>query len=255
MDYSISSGDNLWNIVKNNYDCSSNKEIQETVNLIVKENDIEDANKIYVGAKLSLPETDSFIKTSKEKDEDSGFKTAGEKEEKTRADKFDDWTNSEDNYEKSLAGEDVDEFTMFELDLSTYSSDLKEFAQEYIDKYDADGNGSWDKSEFIKMAGAETDVPEGMEEDMEALYNQLFTDLNIDDNKDEISAGEFASYLYAADLDWDNYKATDFDVASSIDGKLSYDNYQGLSGLDPNSDAHDVLQRHKKYFFDAYYAA
>lgn len=245
MDYSISSGDNLWNIVKSNYDCSSNKEIQETVNLIVKENNIKDANKIYVGAKLSLPETDSFVSTTKKKEE----------EDKTRADKFDEWTSSEDNYEKSLAGEEVEEFEMFELDLSTYSSDLEKFAQEYMDKYDADGNGSWDKTEFINMASAGVEVPEGMEEEMNALYDQLFEGLNLDDDKESISAKEFAAYLYASDLDWDNYVATEFDVASSIDGKINYDNYQALSGLDTESDAYATLQRHKQYFYDAYYAA
>ena len=72
--------------------------------------------------------------------------------------KFDDWTNSEENYNKSLNGEQVEDFQLFDLNLSSYSSDLKNFAQSYIDKYDADKDSSFNYSEFVNMCtnGAES---------------------------------------------------------------------------------------------------
>ena len=70
-----------------------------------------------------------------------------------RAMDFNNWTNSSENYEKTFQkGQEVEEFQMFEFNASTYSSDLKDFAQEYIDSFDKDGDGSWNKDEFISMA-------------------------------------------------------------------------------------------------------
>lgn len=241
MNYTISKGDCLWNIAKNNYDCKSDKDISAIVDKIAQENNLKNSNSIYAGSEIVLPETDSFISSSKT-----------EKSEPSNSDKFDEWTNSEENYNKSIKGEEVDSFKMFNLDLSSYSSDLKDFSQEYIDKYDADGDGSWNKEEFISMATAGEGIPEQSSAEYTALYDQLFSDLNLDDDKKTINAGEFASYLYAADMDWGNYAKTN-DVASSIDGKLDYNNYQALSALDPNSNAHSTLQAQKQAFYDNYY--
>jgi hypothetical protein len=237
MDYKIASGDNLWNIAKNNYNCQSNKEIQEYVNLIAKENNIQDPNKIYADNVISLPENDAFIKES------SIF------------DSFDDWTSSEDNYEKAVNGEDVDGFQMFDLDLNTYSTDLKDFAQGYLDKFDEDGDGVWNKDEFITMStsGLE-DIPEEYQESYSELFDQLFNDLNINDKDDTIDAKEFASYLFTADLDYDKYSQTDGDVASSIDGNLDYTNYQALSSLEPDTEDHNTFMDLKESFYNNFYA-
>lgn len=241
MNYNISGSDNLWNIAKNNYNCQSNKEIQETVDLIVKENGIKNANLIYAGAKIVLPETDSFISTSKKEDA------------VTRADEFDQWTNSEDNYEKALAGEEVEGFQMFELDLSTYSSDLKDFSQEYIDKYDEDGDGKWSKEEFIAMASAGEGIPEEYSADYEELYTQLFNDLNLNTEDDHIDAAEFASYLYVSDVDWKTFSETEGDVGASVDGKIDFVGYNTYS--DPSSKNYDAMKEQKENFYNNYYAA
>lgn len=242
MNYKISSGDCLWNIVKNNYDCKSNQEVSDLVKKIAQDNDLKDANSIVIGNTISLPETDDFVSQSKTQDNDLSL-----------VDKFDEWTNSEENFNKSNSGENVDDFQMFELNLSSYSSDLKDFAQEYLNKYDTNGDGEWNKEEFVSMASANQEISEEFKAEYEALYDQLFSDLNLDDNKDTINAGEFASYLYAADMDWDNYSST-LDVASSIDGKLDYNNYQALSSLEPGSSAHAKLQAEKQDFYNNFYA-
>ena len=242
MNYTIARGDNLWNIAKNNYDCKSNAEIMQVINEIAKENDIKNINMINEGAELNLPETERFL-----------FPTVDEN--KTRVDEFDDWTNGEENYQAVIAGEEIEEFQMFDLDLSTYSTDLKEVAQEYIDKYDEDGDGSWNIQEFINMATAGAGIEEEYKDEYETLYNQLFEDLNIDEKAEAISAAEFASFLYTADVDWDNFHETGGDVASSIDGKLDYMNYQSFSSLEPGTEQYDNLQYQKKAFFDNFYAA
>lgn len=174
---------------------------------------------------------------------------------KLRADKFDDWTNSEDNYNKFLAGEKTDGFKMFDIDLSTYSSDLKDFAQDYIDKFDENGDGKWNKAEFIKMATGNADIPVKNRKEYMALFDQLFDDLNLNDKKYTIDAGEFASFLYASDMDWDGYsKDSSQGIAPYIDGELDWVNYQSFSSLEPGSENYDNLQYQKKEFFDNFYA-
>ena len=248
--YNIQSGDNLWNIVRSNYNVSTNKEIAELVNQIVEDNDIKNPNLIFAGSTIELAETDTFIKKEDDEAKDAeDEKTCLEK----KADEFDNWTLDENNYNKSMAGEKVEEFQMFDLDISKYSTDLKEFSQAYVDKYDTSGDGVWDKSEFINMASGGEPIPKGMEKEFNALYDQLFEGLNLDDTKETITAEEYASFLYAADMDWDNYAKT-LDVASSLDGKLDYNNYQGLSSLEFGSDAYNELQKQKQEFYDNFYA-
>lgn len=70
----------------------------------------------------------------------------------SRIDRFNDWTNSEDNYNNAVNDKEVEEFQMFDLNLSTYSSDLKQFAQEYISKFDSDEDELWNFDEFAEMA-------------------------------------------------------------------------------------------------------
>ena len=105
------------------------------------------------------------------------------------------------------------------------------------------------------MATAGAGIDEENKEEYEVLYNQLFTNLNIDDNEDVINAAEFASFLYTADVDWDNFNKTNGDVASSIDGKLDYLNYQTFSSLEKGTKLFEDHQYQKEEFFTNFYAA
>ncbi len=74
MDYSIKSGDCLWNIVKNNYRTKDGKElnntqIANTVNSIAKTNNIENPNLIFAGDTLNLEAYDTFTLQSKDVDD------------------------------------------------------------------------------------------------------------------------------------------------------------------------------------------
>ena len=170
----------------------------------------------------------------------------------SRAERFDNWTNSEDNYNKALEGEKVEDFQLFDFQAASYSKDLKQAAQEYIDLYDTDGDGKWDKSEFTRMALGGQEIPKGMEAQYEAFFAKTFNALNLDNEEDSINAGEYASMLYVSDMNWDNYMKTG-DLVSSLDGKIDYVQYQTYSGLTEGDDGYDFLTSQRKEFYDYYY--
>ena len=189
--------------------------------------------------------------------------------------KFDDWTNSKENADKLVNGEQVDGFQMFDLNLSTYSNDIKGFAQEYINKYDKDEDSSFNYSEFVDMCTNGVESAGGlkfakfMNDALMGIFGKSFTSLqekaalhdemqiqfgtfSFDEDSTKISAGEFASVLYTADLDLNNYAATG-DVASSVDGNLSYENYQGLAMITPGVEGYETLQYERQDFHDTFY--
>ncbi len=182
----------------------------------------------------------------------NGAEAKTEVYEITKADKFNNWTNDENNYEAALNDEPVDDFKMFDINLSTYSKDLKEFAQEIVGKFDTDRDGSWDIDEFTNMALGNEDIPVGMEKQYSQLFAQLFKALNLDTKENKISASELATMLYASDLDWNNYSQTG-DIASSIDGKLGYNEYSVFSGLLEGDSGYNVLRNEREDFFNAFY--
>ena len=66
--------------------------------------------------------------------------------------KFDEWSGGENNYNKAMNGEQVEDFKMFDFNSSTYANDLQNFAQEYINAYDSDGDSNMSFSEFVSMS-------------------------------------------------------------------------------------------------------
>lgn len=257
------------------------------------------------------------------------------------AEGFDAWSNSE-------AAQD--EFTMFNLDLSTYSKDLNEFAQSYIDSYDSDGDSNMSFEEFVQMASNGEQNPQllatanelyniyksvyeneiipandkdedgslNLDEYMTALgydpntideqtkneVEEFFNSLNTDntqgnenqllsadellvglnpelngidskvlqnqseafnmfnaqyseldiDGDGQVSSEEWATMLYASDLDWENYAQTG-DIASSVDGKLNWNNYQAMPSIVQGKEGYDVLRQEKLEFFNNFYAS
>ena len=244
-----------------------------------------------------------------------------------------------------------DEFTMFDLNLSTYSKDLNNFAQSYINKYDADEDSNMNFEEFVQMAsngeqnaqllsvaselynlyknvyeeqiipqndkdddGAlnvneflialghdpntideqtrkdveevfntyNTDSIEGNENqllsadellvglnptlngidsqtlktqtEMFDLFNTQYSELNLNGDE-QVSSEEFATMLYASDVDWKKYEATKGDVASSIDGKLNWENYQAYTSLNSSTEQGQNLLMQRMAFFDNFYSA
>jgi|GEM_PF-4030282 len=166
----------------------------------------------------------------------------------SHADKFDDWTNDKSNYQDVLNGGNGGEFQMFEFNPNSYSKDLKEFSKEYIDKFDDDKDGQWNREEFKKMAANGAELTKEMDE----MLNKAFDGLNLDDKKEAISPEEFASQLYITDLDLNNYAKT-LNAASSLDGKFTFDEYQGKSSIMPGDKGFETLQKQKADFFNHFY--
>lgn len=154
----------------------------------------------------------------------------------TRALAFENWTNSPENYNKAIVeNKKVEEFKMFDFQPSTYSSDLKEFAQDYIDLHDKDGDRNWDRDEFISMALAQDDISLLKDThyfigELTKYYEQIMEadDLNKDNSW---SKDEFLNYYFNA-LDIDRSKLS----AEELQGwNVAFDNFNKLN-LDNDPD-------------------
>lgn len=167
-----------------------------------------------------------------------------------KAKRFDKWTNSDKNFQKYQEGKKVKDFKMFNAkDLSTYSSDVNKFSQNYIKRWDADGDGAWTKDEFISMATNGAGIPDECKEDYEQLFDDLFDNLNLDDDDSTVSSEEFAAQLIMADINWETYDKTGRDLSQSLDGKLDYGVYSSI-GMNSPADNKEI----KQALYDHFYA-
>ncbi len=168
----------------------------------------------------------------------------------TKADELNNW-NSDETLDKYLAGETVEDFEMFDAsDKSQYLSNIKQFAQEYIDKYDSNGDGVWSEDEFATMA--HDNVEGEVTDEHLALYSQLFNDFQMDEESDNINAGEFASQLMMGDLDWESF-AAGADAMDVLDGKLDFYNYNSVAA-DPFNETYQSELAIRTKFYDAFFA-
>ena len=123
MNYTIQSGDNLWNIAKTKYNLTSNSDIQNKVNEIAKTNNIANANQINANDNLVLRSLNGNDTN------DSSIK------------QFDDWSNSTNanlNFEYANSANSEEEI----------AKKAQEFSEAYIN---AKGNndGNIDLTEFM----------------------------------------------------------------------------------------------------------
>ena len=128
--YTIQSGDNLWNIAKKQYNLKNSSEIQKAVSNITKYNNILDSNTIFAGNKIELPENFN--------------------ENNTIEDNYINWVKNNNTDIDSLCNgtyipEDViteREFTMFQGNITTnkdeYLKGTQNFAQELYDSWNND---------------------------------------------------------------------------------------------------------------------
>ena len=185
-----------------------------------------------------------------------------------RAQQFDKWTNSEENYNKALKGEKPEEFQVVDMNGDKpYNQALKDFAQEYINIFDKNADGKWNFDEFMDMSCGElieqemesykefcdeeqlTDIKKDLKNLLAPSNKMYFDNLNLDDKKDEINAGEFATMLLMGDLNLDKYM--EYGISSdSVDGKVDYSQYQAISGDTTTK----WIQNERKDFYDYFYA-
>ncbi len=207
-----------------------------------------------------------IIYTHAAKDSDEGETTLYEV---TQADEFDAWTAEVDKAgteaanakvtEMTNEGEtdsdkiseaamqayaeatnDYEEFKMFETSdkLEGYVDNIKSFAQSYIDKYDSNADGKLSYNEFVDLAQHGADVTSADSNEINSLYTTLFNDFKMDNDDENISAGELASQFLMGDIDWANYDPTKDYVDNYLDGQLNYMSYQSVS-TDPSAETYD----------------
>ncbi len=221
MGYQVQSGDCLWSIVQQQYGLTNDTDIANKINQIAQANNIEDPNLIFDGQVLELP--------------GDGY-TGGGAGGTSRADAFHNWGNGQN---------DGSEFQMFDIstvDANTYAGELEKFAQEYVNKFDTDQDGSWSEEEFTKMA---TGGAENLSEQDKAAYHQMFQGLNIDQDGSKLSAKEYAAQLFVAD----NNGA---DTNGKLDGKFTLSEYQNAFKMPGEQGYQDIANAKLNFYVKNY---
>lgn len=227
MSYTIQSGDNLWNIAKQQYNLTNNQDIQAKIEEIAKANNITDVNTIISGTTLNLPGIGSSQDTS--------------------GSVFTDWVNSKNNYNNFLTGQDVDNFQMFDYYSlgntpeergEKYGQEIENFAQNYINQYDLNGDKKLDFNEFINIQKESYEGLFGEElnlsnTDLLYMLKSQFDQLGSLDESDKTTNDSDEKYVDEAGFksllgldsneDIDQYMA-EFDTDG--DGLISFDEYK-----------------------------
>lgn len=236
MSYTIQSGDSLWKIAKQQYNLTSNKDIQAKIAEIAKENNITDINLIISGSTLTLPGLEATTDTS--------------------GSVFADWTNSSSNYNNLLTGNKVDDFQMFdyyslgntpEARGEKYGQEIEKFAQNYINQYDTNGDKNLDFNEFVNMQMESFEDMFGESLNLSSyellsLFGDQFGQLSsIGDNDNNfnraseqnfttgtINAKQFAAFFGVVD-----------GQDGLVDGSMTYENYNYTPQMSGFEDALD----------------
>ena len=162
---------------------------------------------------------------------------------------FDNWANSSENYNSFINGEQVEDFQLFDYNslgdsrderISGYKQEINQFAQDYINQYDIDGNNSLDIEEFTNMQAQAYKETFGEELDTNIVAENLqqqFNSLNsLDQDSSAISSKEFAAFLGVADSQ-----------DGLNDGIISYSNFNTV----PQQNGYETaLKNHYKDFFN-----
>lgn len=248
MDYSIKSGDTLWNIAKQQYNLTSDRDIQAKIAEIAKENNITDINTIISGNSITLPGLDSSQDTS--------------------GSIFSDWANSNNNYNNFLNGGKVDDFQMFDYQSlgstpeergEKYGQEIEKFAQNYINQYDSNGDKSLDFNEFVNMQMESFEDMFGESPDLNnellTMFGEQFSQLSSINNDekyiDEYGLKSLLGLNQNADVDkYINKYDTDGDGKLSFEEYKKYneETYKNLYGQEIDWDSNSLLEQVEENF-------
>lgn len=248
MDYSIKSGDTLWNIAKQQYNLTSDRDIQAKIAEIAKENNITDINTIISGNSITLPGLDSSQNTS--------------------GSIFSDWANSNNNYNNFLNGGKVDDFQMFDYQSlgstpeergEKYGQEIEKFAQNYINQYDSNGDKSLDFNEFVNMQMESFEDMFGESPDLNnellTMFGEQFSQLSSINNDekyiDEYGLKSLLGLNQNADVDkYINKYDTDGDGKLSFEEYKKYneETYKNLYGQEIDWDSNSLLEQVEENF-------
>ena len=200
---------------------------------------------------------------------------------KKEAQRFDNWTNDEQNQNNAYNSnfDDIPVFKIEGITQETYDSDIYNFSQSYIDLYDeGEQDGVWSRDEFIKMATGGLSLSEQLAADAQSYVSELYTD-DMFDNGDGIidNAERAAAQAYreekAKEYEEENkelyeqsynqlydtlnidgiegisaaefatmLKVIDDSDAEGADGQIDFATYQGLTSLSPDDASYEMLQ-------------
>ena len=248
MDYSIKSGDTLWNIAKQQYNLTSDRDIQAKIAEIAKENNITDINTIISGNSITLPGLDSSQNTS--------------------GSIFSDWANSNNNYNNFLNGGKVDDFQMFDYQSlgstpeargEKYGQEIEKFAQNYINQYDSNGDKSLDFNEFVNMQMESFEDMFGESPDLNnellTMFGEQFSQLSSINNEEkyinEYGIKSLLGLNQNADVDkYINKYDTDGDGKLSFEEYKKYneETYKNLYGQEIDWDSNSLLEQVEENF-------
>ncbi len=248
MSYTIQSGDSLWKIAKQQYNLTSDKDIQAKIAEIAKENNITDINSIISGSTLTLPGLEATTDTS--------------------GSVFADWTNSSSNYNNLLTGNKVDDFQMFdyyslgntpEARGEKYGQEIEKFAQNYINQYDSNGDKSLDFNEFVNMQMESFEDMFGESPDLNnellTMFGEQFSQLSSINNDekyiDEYGLKSLLGLNQNADVDkYINKYDTDGDGKLSFEEYKKYneETYKNLYGQEIDWDSNSLLEQVEENF-------
>lgn len=219
--YTVKSGDNLWNIVKNNYKAPdggtlSNNQIQKIVNKITANNsNITNANMIFAGENIILPPVDMFETETEYEDTDSKYAQLNQ------------WFN----------GNHKNAFNFNAANSSSpISNGAKELAEAQMKQFDTDENGTIDFDEFTAGYGL-VDADDETKKQLENIFN--FIDVN---NENGIQRKELTG-LYKI---MDDYKGAD--------GKITYDTFRFFANnMKADDTEREITAEDYKKLYTEYY--
>lgn len=149
----------------------------------------------------------------------------------SQADEFNAWTTNPDT---DVNG-NVEDFSMFNFNASTYSKDLKDFAQKYIDKFDKDGDGELNQDEFTALSGFN---PEELKTNYEnlskliSMYQEMFVSEHDKDKDGVLNKNEF-------------FELNNIDTSKLTEEEKEYWNniYESYNINSPNEDDNTISAR------------
>lgn len=169
----------------------------------------------------------------------------------TKADEFAKW-NKDNNENVKNNGADISQVEDFTISdkaavSSTYLNNFENFAQQYVNKYDTDKNGTISYDEYSAMSDYEG---KGQSDDVK---KKLFDDMQMDDDKTSISTKEFVAHFMTTDVDYKNLNK-DSSPENAMDGKINFETYNSF-GNDINSSDYQNEVNIRQSFYNRKYSS
>lgn len=218
--YTVTNGDNLWKIVRNEYkDVNTNGEIQTLVNEIAKSNNITNPNLIHVGDELTLPSYGSIFDTDKASDKKETTANTTNKTAEAGTSIYDEYIDwQEESINDVVEGKTPSDFKFGSS--KNWKSKVTELAKANFDAFDLDKDGAITKNEYL--SGTKTNynklyknVGQTYNKEKNTFYTKQFDALDADGDG-KLSQNELSAYYGALDT-----------KDGSKDGKIKLDSVTG----------------------------